>query len=225
MKRIHIFTVAVMIASMLSLSLSTPQALGSTNPVVLPPEARVQGLTLGGWHAEFWRATLEIPASQHPGLGYPWPNCYIERIGNVGLVVASWISDEIECEMPVGMMLYFNVVGSECSTAEPPPWYGGNEEELRACALQWVPEDLEAAIDGVPVQNIDQYTALSPLYQFILPEDNVLGAPAGTYDSVAYSNGFILAPLSPGEHTIEISGEVPAIPFEFHKLYHITVTK
>jgi hypothetical protein len=84
MKKVRILTVSIMLVSMLLLSISTPHALASPNPRLLPPEARVQGMTLGEWSAEFWRATLEIPASQHPGLGYPWSSCAIERIGNVG---------------------------------------------------------------------------------------------------------------------------------------------
>jgi hypothetical protein len=39
---------------------------------------------------------------------------------------------EIECEVPVGTKLYLVVLGVECSTLEPPPWYGGDEEELRS---------------------------------------------------------------------------------------------
>ena len=224
MIKTRILTVSIVLVSMLLLSISTPHALASPNPGVLPPAARVQGMTLGEWSGEFWKATLAIPASIHPGLGYPWSSCAIERTGNVGIVVTSWVSEEIDCEMPVGMMLYFVVVTSECSSGEAPPWYGGNEEELRACALQWEPANLEASIDGIPVENIDEYTVLSPLYQFYVPEDNAFGIVSGTYDSVAYTNGFILAPLSPGEHTIEISGGVPAVPFEFYRIYTITVT-
>jgi len=225
MKIKKILTVSVLIVSMLFMTFSIPAAQASpNNPAILPPQAVVQGMTLGEWSAEFWHATLAIPAPQHPGLGYPWSSCAIERIGNVGIVVTSWISEEIECEMPVGMMLYFLVVSSECSTGEAPPWYGGNEAELRACALQWEPANLQASIDGIPVENINEYTVLSPLYQLELPVDNAFGIAPGTYDSVAYTNGFILAPLSPGEHTIEISGGVPASSFEFYRLYTITVT-
>ncbi len=222
MKRIRILTIGVMLASMLFMSLSTPRALGSVNPGVLPPDASVQGMTLGQWNAEVFRATYAIPASQHPGLGYPWPNCYLERIGNVGIGVGYWNNGSHECEMPVGMMLYMTVIGAECSTIEPPPFYGGNEEELRACALTYSPRNLEASIDGIRVRNLEEYTALTPLYQIDLPEGNVLGVLPGTYDSIGYSTGFLLAPLSPGEHTIIISGELN--DFGITLEYHITVT-
>jgi hypothetical protein len=224
MKITRIFTVTLLIASMLLLTLSTSGAQAKEHPGVLPPTAKVQGLTLGEWGADLWRATFAIPASQHPGLGFPWSNCYLKQIGNVGLGVAYFYSGSSECEMPTGMMLYVPVVGSECSNIEEPT-IGGSEEELRACALNLAHDNLEASIDGIPIRNIENYTVLSPLYQFSVPEDNILGAPAGTYNSVAYTTGFLLTPLSPGEHTVHVHGEIPnGGGFVYDWIYQITVT-
>ncbi len=224
MKITRIFSVSILIVSMFLLSAYAPPAQANANPAVLPPTARVEGMTLGDLGAKLWQAIFAIPADQNPLLGHLWPDCYLERIGNVGIGVGYGSSGSGACEMPVGMILYVPVVGSECSTAEPPPFYGGNEEELRACVLQFTPANMQASIDGIPVKNLDRYTALSPLYQFTLPENNVLGAPAGTYDSVAYQTGFVLAPLSPGEHVVHVYGEVPIFGFVYDWVYYITVT-
>jgi len=224
MKITRILTVSLVITSMLLMTISIPGAQAAANPGVLPPTARVQGQALGEWGAELWRAILAIPTSQNPIIGNPWPTCYLERIGNVGISVTYGFSGSSECDMPVGMTLFVAVVGSECSTAEQPPYYGGNEEELQACVLQFVPENLEASVDGIPVRNIGDYTALSSLYQFELPAENILGAPAGSYDSVAYTTGFLLTPLSPGDHTIHVHGEIPNGGFVYDWIYQITVT-
>jgi hypothetical protein len=101
MKIKRILTAGMLIASMLLMTISSAQA--SPNPAVLPPEARVQGLTLGEWHAEFWRATLAIPASQHPVSAIHGQR-YIECIETL---IVSHLIRRIECEMPVGMVLYF----------------------------------------------------------------------------------------------------------------------
>ncbi len=224
MKSTRIFAVLLLLTFLfVNVSISTAQS--SPNPSALPPDGKVQGLTLGDWAVEDWKALLAIPASQNPIIGNPWTTCYLERIGNVGLGVSYGFTGSSECEMPVGMTLYVLVVGSECSTIESPPFYGGNEAELRACALQFAPANLAASVDGVPVRNIEAYTTLSPMFQFYVPPDNILGAPEGTYDSIAYQTAFLLAPLSPGEHTIHVHGEIPNFSFTYDWIYHITVTE
>ena len=225
MKKSRVLSASVLIAALLFMTVSIPTVQGETNPAVLPPTARVQGMTLGEWGAEFFRFFFEIPASQHPALGYPWPNCYLERIGNVGLGVTYFNSGSSECQMPAGMILYVPVVGGECSSAELPPFYGANEEELRACVMKFVYVNVQASVDGTPVRNIEAYAALTPLYQLDLPDGNVWGAPAGTYISVGKEYGFLLAPLSPGNHTIHVHGEVPDFDFVYDWVYHVTVTE
>jgi hypothetical protein len=224
MKITRVLSVSIMIVSMLFMSFSMPTAQASANPAVLPPSAKVEGLTLGDWGAKLWQALFAIPADQNPLAGHLWSTCYLDRIGNVGVGVGYGSSGSVDCEMPMGMTLFVPVVGSECSTAEPPPFYGGNEAELRACAIQFAPANLEASIDGIPVRNIEKYTAVSPLYQFTLPENNILGAPAGTYESISYQTGFLLAPLSSGEHVVHVYGEVPFVGFVYDWVYNITVT-
>ncbi len=226
MKSIKVLMISVLLASLLLINVPVQGARSAADPAVLPPTARVQGMTLGEWGAEQWRAEFGIPASENPALGNPWPTCYFDRIGNVGLGVGYVFSGSSECEIPAGMFLYVIVIGTECSTAEPPPFYGANEEELRACAQTMAAfTNMEADVDGVAIQNIENYRAISPLYQFDVPDGNLLGAPAGTYESVAENIAFMLAPLSPGEHTIHVHGEIPTLGFFYDWVYHITVTQ
>ena len=203
-----------------------PGARG-TNASVLPPNARVQGLTYGGWIARWWKYALELPASQNPITGRTRANCAIQQIGNVALVVANSTLDvPIQCVVPAGTLLYLEVLGAECSTLEPPPFYGGNEAELQACAQGIVPEDLEASIDGVEVQNLSAYIFTSPMYEFTVPEDNILGAPAGaTGESVGYGAYLLIAPLSPGKHTIHTHGVYPAFEFTAGRTIELTVSQ
>ncbi len=225
MRAIKVLMISVLLATLLLINVPVQGARSAANPSVLPPTARVQGKTLGEWGAEQWRVEFGIPASVNPALGNPWPTCYFDRIGNVAIGVGYAFSGESECEMPAGMFLYVIVIGTECSTAEPPPFYGANEEELRACAQTMAAfENIEADVDGVAIHNIEEYRAISPLYQFTLPSDNFLGALAGTYDSVAENIAFMLAPMSPGEHTIHVHGEIPTFGFFYDWVYNITVT-
>jgi hypothetical protein len=221
----RIITIVTLILLLISVSLAS--AYTSTNPGVLPPNSRVQGLKYEDWLARWWKFTLELPASQNPLTGGSGANCVFQQVGNVALVVAnSTMSVPIQCEVPTGIKLYLEVLGCECSTLEEPPFYGKNEEELRACAQSFVPVDLEASIDGVEVQNLEDYIFTSPLYEFTVPEDNILGAQAGSSGkSVGYGVYLMIAPLSPGKHTIHMHGTYPEFEFTADRLFDLTVLR
>ncbi len=202
-------------------------ALSNAKPKVLPPTSKVQGLTYGEWLAKWWQYALSIPAPQNPIIGGIGANCAFQRIGDVGLVLAdSMAGVPINCEVPAGMKLYFEVLGAECSTLEEAPFYGGNEAELLACAQALVPQDLQASLDGVTVPNLSKYFSTSPLYEFTVPEDNALETP-GSASGKSIGSGvyLMLAPLSPGKHTIHLQGTYPTLDYTADKTFHLTVTR
>jgi hypothetical protein len=210
MKRFAVWMVIVAVLCLLLVTGSLVGAQGKANPGVLPPQARVQGLSLAEWSALHWEYILTIPASQSPFLGNVGTACLYERVGNVGLVTADWGRPEVLCEVPPGMMLVFSIVGAECSTLEDPPFYGEDEEALRACTTSWTLTELEATLDGVALQELDQYLVVSPLFDFTLPDDNIFGLDPGTTgQSVAYSAMLMLTPLSVGKHSLHLYGYIP----------------
>ena len=227
MKRIRMWTVLAVAMALLLITTSVAGAGGNSNAGVLPPNSRVQGMTYGDWLARWWQYALTLPTPQNPLAGTTGANCAFQRSGNVALVLAnSSLEEPIQCEVPVGTMLFLEVLSAECSTLEPWPFYGGNEAELRACAMTFVPEDLEASIDGVEVKNLSDYVVISPLYTFTVPEDNILGAVAGaTGESVAYGAHLLLAPLTPGMHTIHVQGTYPEFGYAADKTFDLTVTR
>jgi hypothetical protein len=225
MKKLRIpFIISVVVILLLSTAY-VAFARGNAHHGVLPPASHIQGLTYGEWLAKWWQYTLTIPASENPLTGGSGANCVFQRVGNVALVVAnSTLGTPIHCEVPAGTMLYVEVLGAECSTLEPPPFYGGNEAELRACAQEFVPQDIQATIDGKVVRNLSKYIVISPLYEFTVPEDNIFGVPAGTTgQSVGYGAYLMLAPLSPGKHTLHLSGTYPAFEFTADKTFDLIV--
>ena len=82
-------------------------------------------------------------------------------------------------------------------------------------------------MDGLPVVNIQQYVKLTPVYELDLPEGNLLGIPAGEYDSVANASGFIIHPLPRGQHTVHVYGEVSlgGSGYSYDWTYYITVKR
>lgn len=218
MKKIRIVTVSIVLASMLLMSLSTPHALASRNLAVLPPEARVQGLTLSEWLARL-QQLYAIPEPINP-IFHPMPECYFARYGNVGIAPTYFESGSSSCTMPAGMMLHVNVLVAGCLSAMGD---GDTEEELRACAEGVTMENLQASMDGIPISNIDNYAVTSP-FTLDFTEENIFGLPAGPSLGVAHGYEFITTPLSPGQHTIHVHGEAPEFEFVYDWTYNITVT-
>ncbi len=101
-------------------------------------------------------------------------------------------------------------MGTECSTAEPPPYFGRSEAELRSCAVRDVDRytNIRVWIDGAPVSEITAYRATSPLFAMTLPEHNVLGVAPGVADVVADGYQIVTAALPPGDHEIIVHVEL-----------------
>ena len=194
---------------------------------VFPPQSHPYGKSYGQWSAEWWKWALSLPVDQNPF--YDVSGCQNGANGQsgpvwflTGVIAESGVAVR-DCTVPGGKALFFPVINTECSTLEPPPFHGNNEAELRACAANFNVVNLAAEVDGVAVKNLDDYRVFSPLFTFTVPDNNPLGVPAGTGQAVG--NGFylMLAPLSPGHHTIHFGGTYPDFNFTLSITYHLTV--
>jgi len=155
------------------------------------------------------------------------------------------------CKVPVGKALLLVTNLGEDSFIEDT--VGKTEADLRASvkAFEDLIADLSVTIDGRPVQHPERYrlcksgpacTPLeSPLFTYTLaPTDNVWAA-AGAYlhgdpnqgpmpdeassEGVADGYALLIEPLSPGWHTINFRGDVPAYGLSWNQTYHIKVVK
>ncbi|WP_437738255.1 hypothetical protein [Sorangium sp. So ce1335] len=130
------------------------------------------------------------------------------------------------CTVPRGKALFIPILNAACSTIQGD---GETEEELRDCANDLMDQVTERfiVIDGKRIRGLDAFRHESPLFVFgPLPEDNLIGADAGeTSDAVADGFHVLLAPLSPGAHTIHFGGRVETDDFTFDLdiTYHLTV--
>jgi hypothetical protein len=174
------------------------------------PDEMVGGATLGEWEARNWQWAVSMPESVNPNFDSTGESCGYGQSGPVFFLPASYgpeVNEPITCVVPHGVALFVGVAGSECSTVEPPPFFGRDEAELAACATAFTDEisEMEASIDGQPVPDLEQYRAVSPLFSMLFPEDNFFGVPAGVALSVADGYSFIIAPPPPGEYEISVS--------------------
>jgi hypothetical protein len=165
--------------------------------VAAPPAVSVPTKKLGGTLGDLWKTVLETPTPENPFTG--GDPCVdlggaIAPFGPAGTL-------SLTCTVKPGTKLFITAWSSECSTVEPPPFFGGNEAELRACARA---ADAgitrhEITVDGrsVPVSEVE-----SGLLTIDLPADNILGVPPQRAFSVAHGWVSLLHPLTPGTHLI-----------------------
>ena len=188
----------VLLAVVVGVVVTAPAASAAPAHESRPAPDRELATLLG----ELWETVLETPVPENPlAAGEPW--C-IDLDG----VVAPFTLDPAApptCTVRPGTKIFVAAVTIECSTVEPPPFFGSNEAELRECARAVdVPgSTLTLTVDGEPVPLTLVET---PLLTIDLPEDNILGVPPQQALSVAAGFVALLHPLPPGTHEIVITG-------------------
>ncbi len=229
MRRLVVILVALATMS-LGAALAGPAAADGGSSV-LPPNSKPHGQSYAQWSAAWWQWALAIPSSTNPLFEQNGKNpvnvdCSAHQTGKVwylvGVISVSGTAVR-NCTVPPGTFLFFPVLNTECSNLEPPPFFGGNDRELRACALTGDFSIANASIDGAPVPNLNAFRVLSPPFDFFVPKDNVLGVN-GPATGRSVSNGvyLMLSPLSVGRHTIHFGGGDPAV-FALDITYNISV--
>ena len=188
---------------------ATPAAAEVT---AIAPDEPYAGATLAEWSARASQWFLSFPLDAHPGMDATGASCGHGQHGPVFFLPPS-LSPEagtLTCVVPAGMAVLVPLGGVGCTTVEPPPYFGRDEAELRACAEAGADDfsELTVSVNGEPIADVDQYRTTTPLYTINLPEDNVLGVPAGVAEGVSAGYDLLLAPLPPGEYLIEGGGQV-----------------
>jgi hypothetical protein len=199
---------------------------------VLPPQSNPYGMTYGEWSARWWQWILSIPTSVNPLLDPTGADCGQGQLGPVWFLAGTFGgSASRACTIPAGKSILFPILNAECSTVEG---NGTTDKALRACAMGLIDHatKVEADIDGRSLVDltgtppVSPFRVQSPLFNFTLPSDNILGITnPDPNPSPSVSDGYwiILAPLSVGEHIIHFRGEVPVFSFTTEATYTITV--
>jgi hypothetical protein len=196
---------------------------------VIAPTAKIEGKSYAEWSAAWWQWALSLPANDNPffdeGVSVNGANGQSGKVWFLTGVINESGTAARTLTVPKGTMLFFPVINTEASTLEVgTPFYGSNETELRETALSFALANAFAQIDGVPVQNLDRYTFLSPLFSFSVPDDNVLGVPSGEGFSVSNGVYLMLAPLPVGQHVIHFGGTFADFAFSLDITYVIDVS-
>ena len=170
-------------------------------------DSKPYGLTFGEWTAKWWQWAYSIPKNTNPSYDDTGRYCAVNQKGPVWFFPGSFGKDVLrQCTVPSGKAILFPILNSECSLAEFPTLK--NEGQLRLCAKQIQDSviQLKASVDGENITNLEEYRIQSPLFNFTLPENNIVGLPPQNTQAVSDGNWVFLKPLAEGEHVISFEG-------------------
>jgi hypothetical protein len=221
-------TLVVMLAVTLSLSVvaaTIPSAdAKNSNPSVIPPTSKQYDKHTDAW----WQWILSIPTDQNPANAeLETTDCAVNQSGDVWFLngVGGMLNDpggfiERDCTIPVEKQILFPIVNLAGSETTPEKAEAFNEQLTDIVDLA---TDLQVTVDGVPLQDLDQYR---------FKESSAFGINCQAIDLLclegeeyAVHEGYfvMLTPLTPGQHTIEFSGTIPDFEFQTGATYNIIV--
>ena len=140
---------------------------------------------------------------RQPGRRCHWRTLRTRSVGPVFFLPGNFGREAVErtCVVAEGTAIYVTPANVECSTVEPPPFFGRTEDELRVCATTGLDEatDFQARVNGQDVADLETYRTSSPLFTLTFPENNVFGVEPGVAQAVSEAYSFIIAPPPPGD--------------------------
>lgn len=74
--------------------------------------------------------------------------------------------------------------------------------------MQDVVSGLNATLDGVNIPNLENNRIQTNLFNFTLPQNNILNLTSQTTQSVADGNWLFLKPLPSGIHELTVKGDI-----------------
>lgn len=161
------------------------------------------------WTEKWWQWTYSIPWNKNPSYDDTGEYCEENQLGPVWFLTLAFEHPvERTCIIPQNTALLITILNSECSFAEFKQLK--TEDELRECAkkMQDFVTGAEATLNNVTISNVDKYRIQTDLFNFTLPQDNILNLTAQTTQAVADGNWLFIKPLPPGKYELKVKGEI-----------------
>lgn len=100
------------------------------------------------------------------------------------------------------------LLNSECSYAEFPLLK--TEEDLRECAkrMQDLVIGVNASLNGIYLPNLENYRVQTDIFNFTLPENNILNLTSQKTQAVADGNWLFLKPPHSGTYELKAKGNI-----------------
>jgi hypothetical protein len=166
-------------------------------------------LTYADWTEKWWQWAYSIPQNIHPAYDDNGKFCKESQKEPVWFFPGTYQQSVMRyCDIPYGVGILFPILNSECSFAEYPQIK--TKEELKNCAKKiqdtTIPEF--ATLNGTEISNLGNYRIQSDIFNFSLPENNILDLPQQSTQAVSDGNWVFLKPLSLGNYELKFKGNI-----------------
>jgi hypothetical protein len=169
------------------------------------------GQSWSEWVAKWCKWALSIPKEQNPCLDRTGRNCSVNQndknvwylagtFGNIALV-------KRKCRVPVGKAIFFPILVKEDSFVEDVDLLTEDQLIKRATYATDKVSSIEATLDQMKIDHLENYRARSHVFDLVFPEDNIYDVRAGPTRSVCDGFWLFIKPLSKGRHTIHFRGQ------------------
>ena len=166
-------------------------------------------ISYSDWTTKWWQWAYSIPLDRHPSYDNTGKFCSENQEEPVWYLSNSFEDPVVRtCEVSSDTAILIALLNSECSFAEFPTLK--TEQELRNCAenMQDVVNGGHAFLNGVNISSLIEYHVQTKIFNFTLPQNNILNLTSQTTQAVADGNWIFLKPLPAGIQELKIKGDI-----------------
>jgi hypothetical protein len=203
----------VLVSALIAVSFVARPAPVAAEPTPPPTLESYAGLTVGQWSARWWQWAAIFPAAISPLSDQDGSRCWLGRLGGPVFFLAGTAGGDATrtCTVPANRPLLIPALNAECSFVSGDCGKGRRYatllDDVRTQLAGPPAASGAVTVDGVPIEPVDAVSPAPP-FPIVWAPDNPFQIPAAVGPAVAAGLWVLLQPLSPGTHTIEISGSV-----------------
>ncbi|MDQ3838873.1 MAG: hypothetical protein M3297_06350 [Thermoproteota archaeon] len=183
----------------------------SSNVLVFSPDSDPYGISYAEWTAKWWQWVLSIPIEINPAKDNTGGNCGINQSGPVWFL-AGTVGGVVKrnCSIPEGKAILLPILnhgGTLADRREREMHIKGETELLEFAGSEMdVISNLEVSVDGIKLNNLCIYRIRSPVFDVVLPRNNLFEGTPGPTRGAADGYWLFLKPPSRGKHNIKSFG-------------------
>ncbi len=180
-------------------------AADDSQPNIAHPTVDPYGASYATWAQRWAQWAFGTPVATNPLVR---PACATSQVDRIWYMPHTFIgnSAKLHCSIAERTPILLSAGGAFCDSSDAEL---SSSARLRACAEQEFDglTNFRVWVDGVRVEDLDQYLITTPAFRLRYPPDNLFGVRPGAYRAVFVGYFLMLRPLPAGRHTVIVHDE------------------